>query len=376
MSVATICIYYYLSLFRQESSILGFNVEHAAITILWLFFILVFLQLLLNLRLIYSIYAHSRLSFVVVLLCVIAFTLLTQQSWLLIPFLLYLSFSDNSFRLLAKQLFIFSSICFTAVIVTGLVLPDVGREVVDKSYSFASIIGTSASSLGFPNSNHPLMYLTVIAINGAFLFTKRRERRLYALTLFIIATAVFIATLSLTGYICISIFLFAYAFSTKKVFRVTRALIPLVAATALIMTPLIAQNYGQGNGNPVNEALSTRPYLWNLRVTDGAYSNIIGNSDNFQSKSVDDTSGYTLDNQYLLLIARYGWVIFMTFFYIYFVRAQKITNPAIISGLLALSIYFMLESMMFILVLSIVPVMMIGSKMAGRDKSTLEPSTW
>ena len=372
ISVAVLCVYYYLSLFRQSSDILGFNVDLAARTILWLFFIFVFIQLLLNLRIVYSTYQRSRLGFISVLLCVFAFTFFTQESWLLIPFLLYLSFADNSFRSLAKQLFIFSSICFVVVIILGLFLPAIGREVVDKSYSLASIIGTNANSLGFPNSNQPLLYLMIIAMNGAFLFTKKKERKQFALILFVIATAIFVATLSLTGYICILFFLGAYAFSSAHLFRIARIAIPIIAITAIILTPIIALEYGQDNGNFMNEALSKRPYIWNLRISDGAYSNIIGNADKFQSKDNEDKSGYTLDNQYLLLVARYGWVILLFFFYIYFIGVQKITNPAIISGLFALSIYFIFESVMFILVLSIIPVIMFNSKIAGKQKSSQE----
>jgi hypothetical protein len=372
ISVAILCLYYYLSLFRQASDTLGFDVELATRMILWLFFIIVFMQLLLNLHAVYTIYQRSRFGFVVVLLFVLVFTLLTQQSWLLIPFLLYLSFADNSFRSLAKQLFIFSSICFATVVAIGITLPDVGREVVDKSYSIASIVGIDANSLGFPNSNHPMMYLTMTAINGAFLFTTRKKRQLYSFILFTIATVIFTFTLSLTGYICISIFLGVYAFSSAHSLRTIRATIPIIAILAILLTPWIALSYGHNDGNLINEALSKRPYLWNLRVSDGAYLNIIGNADNFQSKDDEDKSGYTLDNQYLLLITRYGWGTLLIFFYIYFIGIQKIMHPAIISGLLALSIYLIFESIMFILVLCIVPVMMIGHKITSQQKSTLE----
>lgn len=372
ISVAILCFYYYLSLFRQASDILGFNVGLVAGMLLWIFFIMVFMQLLLNLRIVYSVYQRSRLGFIAVLLSVLVFTLATQESWLLIPFLLYLLFADNDFKSLAKQLFIFSSICFAAIITIGITLPDVGRQVVDKSYSVASIIGADANSLGFPNSNHPLLYLTLIAINGAFLFTTQKKRKLYSLILFTIATVIFMFTLSLTGYICILIFLGIYAFSGARLLRIVRIIIPIVAIVAIALTPWIALKYGYDNGNPVNEALSKRPYLWNLRVSDGVYLNIIGDADNFRSKDIEDKSGYTLDNQYLSLIARYGWVILLMFFYIYFIGIQKITHPAIISGLLALSIYFIFESPMYILVLCIIPAMMIGYKIAGQQKSTLE----
>lgn len=127
---------------------------------------------------------------------------MTKESWLLIPFILFLSFADGKFKSLAKYLFVFSIICFIGVVAIGFAVPDIGRAVVDKSYSVASIFGTEANSLGFPNSNHPLLYFTMIVINGAFLYSEKKQRRIYALVMFAIATILFLTTLSVTGYIC------------------------------------------------------------------------------------------------------------------------------------------------------------------------------
>lgn len=365
LSVALICFYYYVSLFRKASDVLGVNIEQIASVVLLTFFSFALVYFVLNFRALYLVYKNFRLGILTTLLVVSLFTLLTKQSWLLIPFILFLSFADGNFKLLAKYLFVFSILCFISVVAVGLFLPEVGRDVVDKSYSVASIFGTDANSLGFPNSNHPLLYFTVIAINGAFLFSEKKQRRAYALVMFIIASILFLTTLSVTGYICVSFFLLVYAFATVQLLKIIRIAIPIIAVVAIVATPLIATRFGYENGNSVNEALSRRPYLWNLRVSDGAYLNVVGNADNYQSKDADDTNGLTLDNQYLLLIARYGWLVLLLFFYVYFIGIQRVTNPAVISGLLAMSIYFMFEAIMFILVLCIVPVVMIASKMSG-----------
>lgn len=373
-SVVILCFYYYLSLFRQEFNVLGFDVNLVANMVLWLFFIIVVINLLLNLSKVYSVYQHSRFGFIATLLCVILFTVLTNQSWLLIPFLLFLLFADTDFKVLAKRLFVSSSIFFILVIIIGIFTPDIGREVIDKSYSVASIFGSNANSLGFQNSNSPLLYFMVIVINGAFIFAERKERRLYALLMFIIATILFMLTLSLTGYICVSLFLIFYAFLNVRMLKIARMIIPIIAVFAIVLTPYVAVNYGQDYKSPVNEILSRRPYLWNLRVSDGAYQNIIGNSDNYQSNDDEDKIGYTIDNQYLLLVTRYGWVVLVLFLYIYFTGVKRIKNPAVISGLLALLIYFMFESVMYILVLNIIPVLMIGSKTERWKKANLEYS--
>lgn len=361
-SVGIICLYYYLSLFRQSSELLGINVKKIASYLLLLFLIVTFVHLMINLGSIYTSYRNSRFSFIVILFCVLFFTYITQQSWLMIPYLLFLSFAESSPRELAKTLFVYSSIFYLAVLAIGVYIPDVGRAVVDKSYSVASVVGTNANSLGFSNSNHPLLYLTVIAINGAFLIRSRGKQKKYALIMFMLATVIFFATLSITGYICISIFLLFYYFSTKQLLRIARIVIPIIVLISIIVTPLLSTKYGHDYRNPTNIALSNRPYLWNLRVSDGAYHNLLGNADNYQSKDDQDNTGYTLDNQYLLLIARYGWLSTVIFIFIYFVGLRRVNNPAIIGGLLALSIYFIFESIMYILVLCIIPVVMIGAK--------------
>ena len=363
-SVIILCLYYYLSLFRQANSISGLDVAQGARVLLTLFFVIVAVQLILNVHVVYAAFQRSRTSFLTILLCVSIFTLITRQSWLIIPFLLFLSFSDNSLRVLAKKLFISSAICFAAVISLGLFLPDLGRGVVDKSYSVASLIGTNANSLGFPNSNQPLLYFLVLVINGAFLFETKKERRLYALIMFVVASIIFAATLSVTGYICVAIFLGFYSMPADRYLKVARVIIPMIIALALISTPLVATRYGQDNKGYSNKVLANRPYLWNLRVSDGAYSNVIGNTDRFQSKSVEDESGYTLDNQYLLLIARYGWLSLLITLYVYFGGVRRVTNMATMAGLLSLSVYFVFESVMFILVLCIIPVVMIDTKNA------------
>lgn len=361
-SVGILCLYYYLSLLRDASGFLGVNIGQATGILLISFLLITFIQLLLNAHVVYSVFQRSRLSFLMILSSVFLFTVLTKQSWLMIPFLLFLSYADESFKVLSKKLFIYSSICFISVVSLGIYLPGLGREVIDKSYSVASLFGTNANSLGFPNSNQPLLYFLVISINGAFLFTSTKHRRLYALTMFMIATGLFAVTLSVTGYICVSVFLMLYSFATDRYLKIAPVIIPAIVFSAILFTPLVASRYGYDNRIATNQMLANRPYLWNLRVSDGAYKNFIGNADNFQSKSAEDKNGYTLDNQYLLLIARYGWVALLVFIYIYFIGIREITSLAIASGLLSLSIYFVFESVMFILVLCILPVIMINAK--------------
>lgn len=366
IAIVILCLYYYVSLFRPSNSVLGLDVVQIAKVLLWLFFIFVIIQLIFNFHLGYNLYKHTRIRFIIVTSCTIVFTILSQQSWLLIPFLLYLSFNSTGLEALAKQLFIVSTICYIAVIVLGIAIPDLGREAVDKSYSIASIVGTSANSLGFPNSNSPLLYFTMIAMNGAFLFTTRSERKRYSLVMLVIATILFILTLSITGYICILIFLSVYAFSSTSLLKVVRLAIPVIVISALLMTPFIALRYGQNDTNTVNSTLSNRPHLWYLRVSEGSYQNIIGNSDNYRANNDEAKTGYTLDNQYLLLISRYGWVALLIILYLYFTGLRQITHPAILSGLLASSIYFVAESIMFVMVLNIVTVVAIGNKIYSK----------
>ncbi len=122
------------------------------------------------------------------------------------------------------------------------------------------------------------------------------------------------------------------------------------------------------DGNFINESMSKRPYLWNLRVSNGAYSNIIGNVDKYDV-TINNEIGYTLDNQYLLILARYGWVAFLVFLYMLFLRTDLVRNRAILAGIFVLSMYFMSESILFTLPLSIVPVVMIGSKLATQYRA-------
>lgn len=361
-SVFILCFYYYFSLLRGSFIESFINLPLLLSFVLFTFFFMVGVLLILNFNIIHSFYSRSRGAFLLLFLGVLLFTLITQQSWLLIPLLLLLLYSDGDYTKLSKNMFVFSSIMFIFIVILGLIYPDIGREVRDKSYSLASIFGNNALSLGFPNSNQPLLYFTVLSINGAFLISNQKERKKYSLMMLVFATIIFVFTLSLTGYICSVLFLMLFSLKNEKTFYIIRKYIFFILLLTFIATPIIAVRYGEINGNSTNNVLASRPYLWNLRVKDGAYNNFIGNSDRYFNKNQEIQGGYTLDNQYLLLISRYGWLTLIIFLYVYYLRIQRVFNPAIIAGLAALSVYFLFESIMFILVISIVPILMMDAK--------------
>ncbi|OYX54123.1 hypothetical protein B7Y92_00435 [Candidatus Saccharibacteria bacterium 32-50-13] len=340
-SVVLMCAYYYLSL-------LGVNAIAPTKVLLLISLLLSIVYLFFNRSesMVERLYLRPKLLLIIAL--VLLFTFITREVSLLVPMLFALMFVDD-YRKLAMYLFTSSGIMFVVTLVLGLAFPDLGRDTVDKSYSIISIFGNSARSLGFPNSNQPLLYFTAIAMNGAFLFTTPRQRKLFGVIMLAIATVLFSLTLSLTGYICVIVFLGVYMVVT-------------------VLTFVLSVNFGNNDGNFINESMSKRPYLWNLRVSNGAYSNIIGNVDKYDV-TINNEIGYTLDNQYLLILARYGWVAFLVFLYMLFLRTDLVRNRAILAGIFVLSMYFMSESILFTLPLSIVPVVMIGSKLATQYRA-------
>ncbi len=329
---------------------------------LFLFVTLAVVTIYVNIDNIFNLYQKNRKTFILLVLLVALLVIFVKIQWPAVTLILLLSFYPNRYRLASAYLFFWPLFFFSIIVFLGLLFPDLGRESIGKVSSFfGSVSGLKASSLGFTNPNHPMFLLTIIAINGGFLFARSLYKRPYAISMILLATLVYFFTLSRTSYLVIMTFLMLYLLGIRQVYIFLKKAMPVIVILFTALSFFVAINYGEFN-NPVNGFLTNRPYYWNLRVQDGIASNVFGDKDKYEDTGRPESA---LDNNYINLISRYGWVVFVVVFYLLLNGKRKINekdDEAYILGLFAIMVYFLSESMPFSMTLCIVLILSMQKK--------------
>lgn len=211
-----------------------------------------------------------------------------------------------------------------------------GGDYVSKPlFGDDSYYSTTMSAFGLSNPNSVmLIFINVIALS--LYLCKTKKQSLYASVVLGIGTIGFSnETGSTTGLIIglATILLVNAAMYKKKVAKLFRKFTPWALVIFTALTFLIATNFGPADNipNPVNDALTTRPYMWNLRVENESYMNIYGNNDQYEA---DGTSSgatvYSLDNMTLYILVQYGIIVYLIFFYTIYSGSKKIKDPALL----------------------------------------------
>lgn len=340
------------------------------IPFLILFIVLAVAAMYGNFENIISLYQNNRNTFLTIVLLVAILAIFIKIEWAVVPLIIFLVFYPNKYKLASTYLFLWPLFFFATIVILGLIFPDLGRESIGKVSSFfGSVSGLKASSLGFANPNQPLFFLTIIAINGGFIFARSLFKRAYAITMMLLASLVYFFTLSRTSYIVIMIFLILYLVGSTQIYKFLKKTLPIIVILFTAASFFIAVNFGEFK-NPVNGFLTNRPYYWSLRVDDGAASNILGNMDQYKDNGRPESA---LDNNYLNLIARHGWVVFILVFYLIVINRRQVDGPddeAYILGLFAIMVYFLSESMSFSMTLCIVLTISMQRKFSS-DKDNM-----
>jgi hypothetical protein len=87
--------------------------------------------------------------------------------------------------------------------------------------------------------------------------------------------------------------------------------------------------------------------MWNLRIENESYINIYGDNDKYisdGSKAGNDTA-YALDNMTLYILVKYGAIIYLIFFYIFYRGARKINDPALLVLVVIACLLMLVERM-------------------------------
>ena len=183
----------------------------------------------------------------------------------------------------------------------------------------------------------------------------------------IVSLVVYSMVGSRTGLICILVFLSLYFLNTVRVSQYLKSFTPGLMIALVVLSIFTGFKFGQTD-NTVNDFFTTRPYQWHLRLDDGALTNLIGNSDKYLTVVGDRSERYPLDNQYIYLLARCGWLTLILVMGIYFIGSQKNKSPVVTYMIFVSLVQCFVESLMFTAVVNMGLLFMLSSLLLQNRK--------
>ena len=204
----------------------------------------------------------------------------------------------------------------------------------------------SVTSLGIGNPNTAMSYLLGIIMSGAYVFYTSKYKNKYGILMIVVSFVVYSLVGSRTGLICALAFLFLYMLDTRRLGSYLKLFTPLFMISMIALSIFVGFSFGQTD-NTVNSLLTTRPYQWHLRLDSGALTNLIGNSDHYFTVAGDMSERYPLDNQYIYLLARAGWLPLIAVMGIYFIGSRRNKSPVVMYMIFISIMECFVESQMF-----------------------------
>lgn len=277
---------------------------------------------------------------------------ITQQPSLIFMLVIVLTFYKKDYSRMTGYLFFwlltlfitFSILASTNVIASG--------EMLKYNLLMDASEYSSVTALGMGNPNTAMAFLLGITMAGAYIFYHSKYKNKYGIIMLIASLAVYSLVGSRTGILCVLIFILLYLTDVRRLRLLLKQMIPYLIIALLALSIFVGFKYGQTD-NAVNSLLTTRPHQWHLRLDSGALTNLIGNSDTYFTVAGDQAERYPLDNQYIYLLARSGWLIIITVIGIYIAGSQKNKSPVVTYMILTSLVQCFVESLMFTAIVNV-----------------------
>lgn len=203
-------------------------------------------------------------------------------------------------------------------------------------------------SLGFNNPNLTYKFFMPILLSGLYLFGKRKRA-----IVILFLTSVYIGLLTgstagfaIAGMACLSFALIEHGRLKSMIRRIT----PHMFGILTILTFAVAIVFGTAGSlpNSVNDGLTGRPELWNFRIENGSYINIMHNNDEYSidgfGKGNSGQGYFALDNTFLYIMVYYGLIVYALYYLLYYKSTRIIKDEKILLvGLLLLATLFIGE---------------------------------
>ena len=226
-----------------------------------------------------------------------------------------------------------------------------GNTVSKPLFGDDSYYSVVVPSLGMSNPNGVMMIFVIIIITTLYTCSTRRQFRY--LTFVLLSLAIILSTLtgSTTGLLIglFAILLMYLAKYGKKTPKRLKKISPWMFAIVTLLTFVLGASFGPASSlpNPVNDTLTTRPYMWNLRIENDSYLNIYGDNDQYISdgSKAGNAMPYALDNMTLYILVKYGIVIYFIFFYLFYMGSKRIKDPELLVFVVVACLLMFVERM-------------------------------
>lgn len=326
---------------KKNKNIIGFIVIFISIFYKYLSFYeieselvtrtLIFLAIILNIVIILKRKFNKQqlLTIIVIFMLVLVMTYLSKSLDFVVVLLISLMFYKDNIKDFFKIFFISSLGCYLLTIFLYII--GVLENHAIRRFTEDGVI--IRNSLGFSHVNGVFKNFLPIVLSGYFL-VKEKNIRKYNLFIFIISTVLYIISNSRTGYFCILIYLLLTTFLDVMKYKVANRSIKYMFLICTLITFIIANFAGKSINNPINQALSNRPVIWNQYINQYGLLNLV----NLNSTSIH------MDNTYLTYLLNFGIIIFTCVFIVKYFAIKKIQNHRILLIILVLSIYGIFEN--------------------------------
>lgn len=343
--VLSICLYYFVGM--QVSTMENIDPKFLVI------YKITFISSILGLFLIF--FAARRRSIVdrlstrsgiLTLIIWLSLIVITQQPSLIFMLVIVLTFYNKDYKKMTGYLFVWLSLLFlTFAILASLGLISSG-EMLKYNLLVDSSEFESVTALGMGNPNTAMSFLLGIIMSGAYVFYDSRYKNRYGMLMLFASFAVYSLVGSRTGFICAMVFLLLYILDIRKLGSLLKLLTPLLVLSLIALSIFVGFRFGQTD-NTVNDFLTTRPYQWHLRLENGALTNLIGNSDTYITDIGGGSERYPLDNQYIYLLARAGWLSLIAVVGMYLIGTHKNKSSIVMYMIFTSLVHCFVESLMF-----------------------------
>ena len=211
-----------------------------------------------------------------------------------------------------KHIIKYFLISLLVVFVSTIVLYQCG--ILESAYLSRMIDGVriQRNSLGFEHPNETYCYFFIILL-GIYYFCK--NKKVFWLCALIVAYILYKITLCRTGLLCIFAFLLIDILYSSQL-KINKYFFMVATVVTLILGI-----FGADMKNPLNEALSYRPYYVHITMERGLIFNILGNN---LSKLQTNTNFNNIDNVYLYIVLSSGLIFYIYYFWVYWKSGEKL----------------------------------------------------
>lgn len=210
---------------------------------------------------------------------------------------------------------------------------------------------SGVTALGLANPNAVMLIVFNVVALALFLSRYGKRDVVTAMCLTVFVATLSVATGSTTGLIIglATILVMLYAKYGKKSSKRLRRLTPWAFTIVTVLTFLVSISFGSNQGieGGINDLLTGRPELWNLRIENNSYVNLFGNNDQYQVNRVPGSDEVTqaLDNTPLYLLVYLGAIVYLIFWYIFYVGSKYTKDTGLLAYILIATLLMFAEKM-------------------------------